>query len=121
MAQGVKHKPTETSRAQVSALKSYGHTNKEIASFLAICDDTLTYHYSRELEVAQINANAEVARRLYQRAVKKDDLSAQIFWLKTRARWRTEDVETLADQNAALKEELKTLRDDLDSKHKKEY
>lgn len=121
MAQGKRHKPTDQMRAQVSALKSYGHTHKEIASFLEICDDTLTYHYSRELEVAQINANAEVARRLYNRATKKDDLSAQIFWLKTRARWRTEDVETLADQNASLKEELKVLRDELDLKHKKEY
>lgn len=121
MAQGAKHKPTPESRAQVSALKSYGHTHKEIATFLQICDDTLTYYYSRELETASINANAEVARRLYNRATKKDDLAAQIFWLKTRARWRTEDVETLADQNAALKQELVLLRSELDTKHKKEY
>lgn len=121
MAQGAKHKPTSESKAQVSALKSYGHTNKEIATFLDICNDTLTYYYSRELATAAINANAEVARRLYNKATKKDDLSAQIFWLKTRARWRTGDGETLEEQNAALKEELRLLRNDLDSKNKKEY
>jgi predicted transcriptional regulator len=121
MARGAKHKPTIETRAQVSALKSYGHTQEEISSFLNICKDTLTYYYSRELEIAQVNANAEVARRLYNRAVKKDDLSAQIFWLKTRARWRTEDVETLHDMNETLREELRELRQKLDSNNKKDF
>lgn len=121
MARGAKHKPTVETRAQVAALKSYGHTQEEISSFLDICKDTLTYYYSRELETAQINANAEVARRLFNRATKKDDLSAQIFWLKTRARWRTEDVESIVDQNNTLRDEIKILRKELDLKNKKEY
>lgn len=121
MSQGAKHKPTDQTRAQVCALKSYGHTNKEIARFLDICDDTLTYYYSRELETAAMNANAEVARRLYNRAVKKDDLSAQIFWLKTRARWRTEDYDSLANKQDELKEEMKLLKAEMDAKHKKDY
>ena len=121
MAQGAKHKPTIESRAQVAALKSYGHTQEEISTFLNICKDTLTYYYSRELETAAINANSQVAQRLFNRATKKDDLSAQIFWLKTRARWRTEDVESIVDQNNALREEVILLREQLDSKNKKEY
>ncbi len=118
---GSKHKPTEKSRIEVAALRSFGHTHKEIGRYLDISDDCLTSHYSRELETAQVIANAEVARKLYQRAVKKDDLQAQIFWLKTRARWRTEDVETIADQNSVLREEVKLLREQLDSKNKKEF
>jgi len=118
---GSKHIPTEKTRIEVAALRSYGHTHADIAKFLNISDDCLVSHYSRELETAQIVANAEVARKLYQRAVKKDDLQAQIFWLKTKARWRTEDVETIADQNSALREEVKLLREQLDSKNKKEY
>ena len=121
MARGAKHKPTPESRAQVAALKSYGHTQEEISTFLNICKDTLTYYYSRELETAAINANAEVARRLFNRATKKDDLSAQIFWLKTRARWRTEDVESLIDKNDSLRLELKELRAELDAKSQKEF
>jgi len=121
MAQGAKHKPTIETKAQVAALKSYGHTQVEIAKFLNIAVDTLTYHYFRELETAEINANAEVARRLFNRATKKDDLSAQIFWLKTRARWRTEDVDAIKDQNESLKAEMRTLREQLDAKNKKEY
>ena len=121
MSQGARHKPTNETRAQVSALKSYGHTQKEIAKFLDIAIDTLTYYYSRELETAEIHANAEVARRLFNKATKKDDLTAMIFWLKTRARWRTDDVENIADQNQSLKEEIKLLRAELDAKNKKDY
>jgi transposase len=115
------HKPTPETRAQVSALTSYGITQEEICKFLDIAVATLTYHYFRELETAQTNANAEVARKLYNRAVKKDDLSAQIFWLKTRARWRTEDVDAIKDQNESLKAEMRVLREQLDAKNKKEY
>jgi transposase len=121
MSRGTKHKPTEITRAQVAALKSYGHTQQEIATFLNIARDTLTYYYSREIETAEINANAEVAKRLYAKATKKDDLSAQIFWLKTRARWRTDDVEALVDKNNELKAELLELRAALDAKNRKEY
>lgn len=115
------HKPTPETRAQVAALKSYGHTLQEIGRFLGICDDTLNFHYSREIATAEINANAEVARSLFRRATKKDDVSAQIFWLKTRARWRTVETENLIDQNESLKKELIEIKAQLDEKHKKDY
>lgn len=121
MTRGKKHVPTIETRAQVHALKSYGLTQQDIATFLNIARDTLSYYYSREIETAELNANAEVARCLFRKAVKQDDLSAQIFWLKTRARWRTEDVESLVDKNNELKAELIELRAALDAKNKKEY
>jgi len=115
------HNPTSETRAQVAALKSYGHTHDEIAKYLDIHTETLAFHYSRELATAQITANAEVARRLYNKATKSNDLSAQIFWLKTRARWRTQDERTLEEENADLKKEMIALREQLDAKNKKEY
>lgn len=115
------HKPTPETRAQVSALKSYGHTLVEIATFLGICDDTLNFHYSRELATAETVANAEVARALFRKATKKDDVAAQIFWLKTRARWRTEDTIKVLNENEALQKEVLELREQLDAKNKKEY
>lgn len=118
---GKHHEPTTETRAQVSALKSYGHTLKEIATFLGICDDTLSFHYSRELATAETVANAEVARCLYKKATKKDDVTAQIFWLKTRARWRTEDSEKIMNQNDALRKEVVELREKLDAQNKKEF
>lgn len=115
------HKPTSETRAQVSALKSYGHTLPEIANFLGICDDTLNFHYSRELSTAELVANAEVARALYRKATKKDDVAAQIFWLKTRARWRTAEGEAIIDQNESLRKEVQELRAQLDAQNKKEF
>lgn len=115
------HHPTPETRAQVSALKSYGHTLVEIANFLGICDDTLNFHYSRELATAETVANAEVARALFRKATKKDDVAAQIFWLKTRARWRTADGEAIVDANDALRKEVQELRAQLDEKNKKQY
>jgi hypothetical protein len=118
---GSKHKPTDKTRIEVAALRSYGHTHEDIAKFLDISSDCLCSHYSRELETAQIIANAEVARKLYGKATKGDDLQAQIFWLKTRARWRTEDVESVIHQNESLKQEMAELRAQLDEKYKKDF
>ncbi len=115
------HVPTETSRAEVKALTSFGNTQEQICAYLDIDDKTLHKYYRRELDTAVIQANAQVAKRLFNKAVAQDDLSAQIFWLKTRARWRTDDAERLADENDNLKDELKELRAKLAEKAKSEY
>lgn len=115
------HVPTDKTRAEVAALNSFGNTQAEIALYLGICIETLVKYYRKELDTAVIKANAQVARALYNKAVNQDDLSAQIFWLKTRARWRTQDVEALAEQNDRMKAELKDLRTQLDEQNKKEF
>lgn len=91
------HKPTEITRAEVMALTSFGNTQEEIATYLGICVDTLAKYYRHELDTAVIKANAKVAHALYNKAVNENDLSAQVFWLKTRGKWRT------ADQDEAKK------------------
>lgn len=87
------HEPTAVTKAQVSSLTSFGNTQEEIALYLGICVDTLAKYYRRELDTAAIHANAQVANKLYRKAVEQDDLSAQIFWLKTRGKWRTAEQE----------------------------
>lgn len=87
------HEPSAESRAQVSALTSFGNTQEEVALYLGICVDTLAKYYRYELDTAAIRANAMVARKLFSKAVDQDDLSAQIFWLKTRGKWRTAEQE----------------------------
>ena len=101
------HKPTEKTRAEVSALRSFGHTQEEIASHLHICVDTMIKYYKDELDNSVLRANAKVANKLYRRAVESDDLQAQIFWLKTRARWRTQDKEL--NINVNHEQDLKDL------------
>jgi hypothetical protein len=47
----------------------------------------LRKHYRTELDFGGVKANAQVAGFLFSSA-KNGNVSAQIFWLKTRARWR---------------------------------
>lgn len=87
----VLHEPTPQSRAEVGALTSFGNTQEQIAAYLKICVDTLVKHYKHELATAKISANAAVANKLFRKATEENDITAQIFWLKTRAKWREKD------------------------------
>ena len=115
------HEPTDTSKAEVKALVSFGTTQEQISMYLDIDIKTLQKHYRRELDTATTQANAQVAKRLFNKAVAQDDLSAQIFWLKTRARWRTKDKEDEANVQGEQLEELKALRRDLTEKNVKDF
>jgi len=93
----LRHAPTPESRAQVSALYSYGITQEEIARFIGIDPKTLRLHYRDELDSAHIKANAKVGQFLFQNAsgqTLKDGAShsdcvrAAMFWAKTRMGWR---------------------------------
>lgn len=93
------HVPTEKTKAEVFALTSFGNTQEEIALHLNISVDTLAKYYRDELDNAVVRANAKVANKLYRKATDGDDLSAMIFWLKTRAKWREkEDEQTPANK-----------------------
>jgi transcriptional regulator with XRE-family HTH domain len=108
MAGSPAHVPTAKSRGEVTALTSFGNTQEEIASYLGISVDTLTKYYRQEIDTALIRANAEVANRLYRKATKGDDLKAQIFWLKTRAKWRERDKEEEKDDDKSILEKIIT-------------
>jgi len=91
------HAPTPESRAQVSALYSYGITQEEIARFVGIDPKTLRLHYRDELDSAHVKANAKVGQFLFQNAsgqtlgsgaTHSDCVRAAMFWAKTRMGWR---------------------------------
>ena len=67
-------------------MAAYGIPETEIARVLKIDPKTLRKHYQDELELGHVKANAQVAGFLFNSA-KNGNVSAQIFWLKTRARW----------------------------------
>lgn len=96
---------TEKHAKDVMLLTSFGITAPEIAEYLDMSVDTLRKLYSREIAIANTNATHKVATRLYHKAVVQDDLKAQIFWLKTRARWSEKDQEQ-DDKNASLAERI---------------
>jgi len=81
------HQPDPAQRRQVEGLAAYGIPETDIAEMLEIDPKTLRKHYCRELELGGKKANAQVAGFLFNSA-KNGNVTAQIFWLKTRARWR---------------------------------
>lgn len=87
------HEPTDKTRAEVGALVSFGNTQEQIADHLGIDVNTLVKYYRDEIDNSVLRANAKVAAKLFRKATEGDDVKAQIFWLKTRAKWREKDEE----------------------------
>ncbi len=113
------HIPTPEMRAEVAALVSFGNNQEQIANYMRISQDTLAKYYKHELETSVLSANARVANALFRKATEQDDLGAQIFWLKTRARWREKDRDD--PQNEDLVKDIVKRKKQLDAKNKKEY
>ena len=86
------HQPTEHSRVQVKTLAAVGIRHEDIASKLGISADTLTKYYKLELDDGRIDAIAQVGQSLYEQA-KNGNITAMIFWLKTRAGWKETQVQ----------------------------
>lgn len=84
------HQPDEMTRRQVEALAGYGVPETEIASLVAIDPKTLRKHYRHELDHGHSKANAKVAENLFRKATGegREAVTAAIFWLKARARWK---------------------------------
>jgi len=98
--QGKEHIPTEETRKLVKMLASLGTRYQDIALKLDIIDDTLRKHYKNELEEGRIDANAQIANTLFQQA-KKGNMTAAIFWLKTRAGWKETTAHELSGANGS--------------------
>lgn len=78
----------ETSR--IEALAGFGLSAAEIAQVMAMDEQVLLARHSASIENGRIKANAKVAENLFRKATGegKESVTAAIFWLKTRARWR---------------------------------
>lgn len=97
------HQPTEATRKQVKALAAYGIPQEEIGRVIGVSKPTLERHYREELDRGELEANAKVAESLFRKATGEgaQAVTAAIFWLKTRARWK----EPATDTNMNLRAE----------------
>ena len=104
------HQPTEKTRAEIIALRSYGVPIKEVAAYIGIDDKTLYKYYRDELENSAIKANANVGKFLYQAAsgqalttgaTYSDCVRAAMFWAKTRMGWKETNVQEHTGANGA--------------------
>jgi hypothetical protein len=104
------HKPDPAMRRQVEAMAAYGIPELDIARVVSIDPKTLRKHYREELDLGETKANAQVAGYLFN-AAKNGNVTAQIFWLKTKAKWRETPVE-LRHSGSIGRKDLSELSDD---------
>jgi hypothetical protein len=92
-----RHQPDASQRRQVEAMAGYGIAEADIAKVLGIDPKTLRKHYRDELDVAHVKANSAVAQSLFRKATGDgpQSVTAAIFWLKTRARWKETSIHEL--------------------------
>ncbi len=95
------HSPSPADRRTVEALAGYGTPEADIAGLLSIDPKTLRKHYRHELDLGHVKANAKVAENLFRKATGegREAVTAAIFWLKTRARWRETSVHELSGRD----------------------
>jgi hypothetical protein len=103
------HQPDPAQRKQVETLAAYGIPETDISKVVGIDPKTLRKHYRDELDFGETKANAQVAGFLFN-AARNGNVTAQIFWLKTRARWKEGPTE-LRHSGALGSYDLKKLTD----------
>ncbi|MCF6112942.1 hypothetical protein [Mesorhizobium muleiense] len=83
--------------SRVEALAGFGLSTADIACVLATEDQDLKATYAHEFESGAIKANARIAESLYRNATGecREAVTAAIFWLKTRARWKETSMHEL--------------------------
>ena len=91
-------------------MAAYGIPEFDIARVVGVDPKTLRKHYRDELDLGETKANAQVAGYLYN-AAKSGNVTAQIFWLKTRAKWRETPVE-LRHSGSIGRKDLSEMSDD---------
>jgi len=107
--------PTDEQRALVKGFAAVGLPQAQIATYLDIDKVTLLKYFRSELDKGMIEANTQIGKILYQKAL-GGNIAAAIFWAKARMGWSEKIVHandpdnpmTLSDDY--LRAELAALR-----------
>jgi hypothetical protein len=107
-----RHQPDDMQRRQVEALAGYGVPEAEISGMIGIDAKTLRKHYRHELDFGHTKANAKVAENLYRKATGegRESVTAAIFWLKARARWKEISVNEHSGIDGRPIEQIREIR-----------
>jgi hypothetical protein len=91
---------------------SSGHhiPEADISGVVGIDPKTLRKYYREELDFGETKANAQIAGFLFN-AAKNGNVTAQIFWLKTRAMWRETPME-LRHSGSIARRDLSQISDE---------
>lgn len=86
--------PTDEQRNMVKALTGFGILQEQIRSLIkgprgqGISDATFRKNFREEIATGATTANAKVAESLFKNATVNNNVSAQIWWSKTRMGWK---------------------------------
>jgi hypothetical protein len=104
--------PTEDQRRTVEMMAAMGVPQENICDLIygrngkPIDPKTLRKYFSEELATAAMKANIKVANALFRMATDPKggmkSVTAQIFWLKTRARWKETSQLDLTSQDGSM-------------------
>ena len=100
-------------RARLESLAGLGLSDAEIAEVMEIDAAELAATWRSALAQGRIKANARVAENLYRKATGegREAVTAAIFWLKTRARWK--EVHRDDDGNQPVIVQIQRFAEDL--------
>ena len=90
--------PTDEQRRQVEAMVGFGIREGDIVRLIVnpetdrpIDEKTLRLHFRTEIDRGQVKANTAIAQSIY-RAATGGNMTAAIFWAKTRMGWKETNV-----------------------------
>ena len=107
------YKVTDTDRAVVQALASYGMPVKKIAAYVGISKATLYKYYEDVLAKSKLDKIMHVADALFYNATEKGNVTAQIFYLKTQGcelGWRETEPKNDEEDNNVETIEIKVIK-----------
>lgn len=81
------HERSERVAGQVEVMSGLGFSVEEIAVATNLRPGQIRMHYARELNIAPLSANLQVAQAFYDVAKSGEDWKASLSWLKNRAGW----------------------------------
>jgi AcrR family transcriptional regulator len=90
------YEPNDKDRTTIKIMAAGGIPADKIAEALSLSKKTLYTHYKKEIQTAALEANAAVVASLFKQAT-KGNVTAAIFWLKTRLRW-TEHIKDFEEE-----------------------
>lgn len=91
------HVPTEENRKRVAELAGLGLPLVHVARVIGIDAKTLDKYYRDEIDKGKAEAHAQVVGCLF-RSIKKGNVVAQIFWLKTQLGWQGDGSQATAQK-----------------------
>jgi hypothetical protein len=83
---------TDALREKARHLAGLGVPQDDIAKIIGCAPKTLRKRFRDDLDRGVVEANATISSSLFG-AAKGGNVTAQIFWMKTRAKWREPTVE----------------------------